>query len=458
MHNSPDMQVAQGSNGKTSHDAPTDTGGHGHVRLPEALRADDAQYVMRPWADAGAEPVPFVDGKGLYVRDADGRTYMDFTAGYFVNQAGHCHPRIVAAATRQLTRIAQVGGRHASEPAVGLARRLAALAPGQLRKSMFTTGGAEANEFAIKMVRQAAGRPGIGYLANAFHGLSHATLSACGSESYRKSASAPLDPAFVALPNAYCYRCPHAADCRTQCVDRMAAILDAEPDVGALLAEPVQGVGGLAPPAAWWQRVDALRRERGLLLILDEVQTGVGRTGTMFAAERYGLEPDVLVLAKGISGGVGSLGAVMATPAVADRFFGATSPTSAGNAVSCAAGAELLDVIRDEGLCANATAMGARLTRAIRALDLPWVGDIRFTGLMGGVELVTDRATRTPLDKPVMRRVKERFLECGVVVTVSGPLGNVIRLQPPLNVTAAQVDAFVVELQRVLVDVCARRG
>jgi len=409
------------------------------------LLADDTEFVMRPWSGAG-EPLPIVEGKGIYVLDADGQQYMDFTSGYFVNQAGHTHPRVVAAAIEQLLRVSQVSGRHASEPAVRLAMRLAEIAPGRLKKTLFTTGGCESVEFAIKMARQFSGKPGIAYLDNAFHGLSLTALSACANEQYRRSASAPLDPSFVRLPTPYGYRCPRGAHCLEECADEMEKILDQSPHVGAILAEPIQAVGGIIPTEAWWRRVDEIRQERGLLLVLDEIQTGLGRTGAMFAAEHYGLEPDIMTLAKGLSGGVGSLGGVMATPEVAGKFFGATSPTSASNAVSCAAGLAMIDVILEESLCENSRAMGDYLAGSIADRDLPFVGDIRFKGLMGGVELVAERATKKPLPKELVLRIKADLLERGVVITVTGPLGNVLRLQPPLSIARGEIDLFVDEL------------
>jgi 4-aminobutyrate aminotransferase-like enzyme len=226
-------------------------------------------------------------------------------------------------------------------------------------------------------------------------------------------------------------------------VSGLEAALDAHPDTGAILAEPMQAVGGLAPPKIWWERVDALRRTRGLLLVLDEIQTGLGRTGTMFAAEHYGLAPDIMTLAKGLSGGVGSLGAVLCTAEVAARFSGATSPTSAANAVSCAAGLSLLRVIQDERLCENAAAMGALLAAQVIALDRPEIGDVRFHGLLGGIELVHDREHKTPWTKAEIRGLKDALLARGVIVTATGPLGNVIRVQPPLSVSPGEIDLFV---------------
>jgi 4-aminobutyrate aminotransferase-like enzyme len=406
------------------------------------LLADDSEFVMRPWTAAG-EPLPIVEGHGTVVRDGDGKTYLDFTSGYFVNQAGHSHPRVIQAVVRQMHKVSQVSGRHASEPAIAMAKELARLAPGRLKKTMFTTGGSESTEFALKMARQKAGKPGVVYLDNAFHGLSVQALAATSNEAYRKSAAVPLDATLVRAKVPYPYREGATDEVIGRHLAELEALLDANPHVGTILAEPMQAVGGLAPPPAWWAGVDALRKRRGLLLILDEIQTGLGRTGKMWGADHYGLEADIMTLAKGLSGGVGSLGAVMATPEVADTFWGATSPTSAANAISCAAGLELIHVIQDERLIENAARMGAYMTQAFWALELPWIGDVRFTGLLGGVEFVLDRDAKTPWTKDQILGMKADLLERGVICTATGPLGNVIRLQPPLSVTQGEIDTVV---------------
>lgn len=422
-----------------------------------SLLARDAANVCRPWSGTG-EPVPIVEGKGATIKDAAGQEFIDFTSGYFVNNAGHCHPRVTGAAKEQLDKITQVSGRHTTEPVVNLAERLVQITPRPLAKVFFTTGGSEANEFALKMARQHTKRHDIACLDNGFHGLSLGALAACSNQKYRDSAGIPLGDNVYSVPTPYCYRCDHQNDCETQCLDEAEKAIDARPDTAALLAEPVQAVGGIIPPAKWWKRADAIRKKRNLLLILDEIQSGVGRTGKMFAAEHYGLEPDILTAGKGLSGGVGSLGATIARDEVIDGFFGGTTPTSAGNAVSAAAGFALLAVLEDEGLLANCTAMGEYFTEAIADLDDPWVGDIRFKGLLGGAELVLDRESKEPLPKPEVLKVKDELQARGMLITVSGPLGNCLRLQPPLSITRQQIDAFVAALRPALESVRAAQA
>lgn len=414
------------------------------------LLSRDSRYVIRPWSGTG-EPVPVVSAVDCTVTDAEGNEFIDFTSGYFVNQIGHCHPAIVAAATEQLGKVTQVSGRHTTIPLVDLAERLVNHSPASLDKVFFTTGGTEANEFALKMVRQNTGKTDVAYLENAYHGLSLGALAACAAQKYRDSAGVPLGDFTFKLPHPYCYRCPHQQNCETQCLDETEKLLDERGDrTAAILAEPVQAVGGIIPPAKWWERAEQIRKKRGLLLILDEIQTGFGRTGTMFGAEHYGLEPDLMTIGKGVSGGVGSLGGVLASATLAEGFFGGTTPTSAGNAVSAAAGIALFDTLLADKIVENAAAMGAYFTDAIDDLNDPWIGDVRFKGLLGGVELVSDRDSKDILDKKLVVQVKDSMHDDGILLTVSGLYGNVLRLQPPLTVTRQHIDACVAAIRRGL--------
>ncbi len=418
----------------------------------DELAAKDAQYVMRPWSHPAGEPVIVARAKGCVITDVHGKEFLDFTAGYFVNNAGHCHPRIVEAATRQLNTVLQVSGKHGTVAAIRLAERLIELAPRTIDKAFFSTGGSEANEFGMKMARQATGKTDIAFLENAYHGLTLAALEVTHAEPYRKTAGRPLGDYSYSIPNAYCYRCKFAKPegCAAECLDGVEATLAARPQTAALLAEPIQSVGGLAPPQIWWDRLDGIRRKLGLLLILDEVQTGLGRTGKMFGLDHYGLEPDLMIGGKGLSGGVGSLAVTCASDAVVKGFFGGTTPTSGGNAVSAAAGLAMIDTLIDEQLIENAAAMGAHFAQAVWALQDPWVGDVRFTGLLGGVELVANRDTKEVLPKKLVGAIKDHLHAAGMLITVSGPHGNCLRLQPPLSISAGQIDQLVAALRIAL--------
>ncbi len=419
----------------------------------DAIEAADKQYVMRPWTHPAGEPVIVAKARNCVVTDVHGKDYIDFTAGYFVNNAGHCHPRIIEAATRQLGEVLQVSGKHSTVAVVRLAEKLIKLAPKSVNKAFFSTGGSEANEVALKIARQHTKKQDVAYLQNGYHGLTIGALEVTASEKYRESAGKPMGPENYAIPTAYCYRCPVKLTpdtCKAECLDGVEAQFAARPNTAALIAEPIQAVGGLAPPQKWWDRLDRLRKAAGMLFIADEIQTGLGRTGKMFAVEHYGLEPEILSGGKGLSGGVGSLGMTAASDAVSQAFFGGTTPTSGGNAVSAAAGLAMIETIIDEGLVGNAAKMGRYFTEAAWALDDPWIGDVRFTGMLGGIELVRDRATKEVLGKAEISRVKDGLHEQGMLITVSGWHGNVLRLQPPLSVTAAQIDQLLAALRKTL--------
>lgn len=456
MSNHSDSTDTPGSGPSPSPSASTgDSSGELRVRdASNELRVRDARVVMRPWS--GGPPVPVARARGCTVTDADGNEYLDFTAGYFVNQAGHCHPRIIEAATAQMHQVMQVSGKLATPVSVALAERLVNITPGPpTKKAFFATGGSEAVEFALRIARLHQGGERVAYLDNAYHGLTLGALEVCSDEAYRRSGGVTLAERTVKLPTPYCYRCPHAADCATQCVDQAEAALDAHPGTVALIAEPMQSVGGIIPPERFWARVVAMLERRGMLLILDEIQTGLGRTGKMFAAEHYGLEADIMTAGKGLSGGVGALSVALAKDRVAESFRGGTTPTNAANAVSAAAGLALIDVLLDEHLIENSAAMGRHLRDALAALDDPWIGDIRLAGLFGGIELVADRASREILARPLVAAVHSALEDEGVLSTVSGPHHNVLRLQPPLSITAEQIDTFVAALERALARVRA---
>ncbi len=420
----------------------------------DAIEAADKKYVMRPWPHPAGEPVIIARAKGCVVTDVHGKDFLDLTAGYFVNNAGHCHPRIAEAAAKQVTEVLQVSGKHGTIPMVRLAERLMKLAPKPIAKAFFSTGGSEANEIALKLARQYKKKPDIAYLENGYHGLTLGSLEVTASEKYRESAGKPLGTDNFAIPTAYCYRCKFgpAAGCSVQCLDGVEAKL-ASRQTAAIIAEPIQAVGGLAPPQKWWDRLDQMRRKLGILLIADEIQTGLGRTGKMFAVEHYGLAPDIMTGGKGLSGGVGSLGLTSASDEVCNAFFGGTTPTNGGNAVSSAAGLAMIEILYAENLIENSANMGRYFTEASWALEDPWIGDVRFTGLLGGIELVKDRDTKEVLGKAEVARVKDLLHEAGMLITLSGWHGNVLRLQPPLSVTSAQLDQFLAALRKVLTTV-----
>jgi 4-aminobutyrate aminotransferase-like enzyme len=416
--------------------------------MGDDLSARDRQYVLRPWSD---DPLMIVSATDCTVTDDKGKQYLDFTAGYYVNNVGHCRPEVMKAAADQMAKVTQVSGKNGTPAQVDLAERLIQLAPRPMEKVLFATGGSEANEFALKLVRQKTGKPGMVALEGGYHGMTLGALELVGNAKYKATAGLPLGERCYLVPAPYCYRCPHAQDCETQCLDEAEQKIAARPDTAALIAEPMQAVGAIFPSQKWWQRMDEIRRKHGLLLIIDEVMAGVGRTGKMFAVQHYpDLQPDVMTAGKGLSGAIGSLGVMMTSGETAKGFQGGTTPTNAGNAVSAAAGLALLDVIEREGLLDHAARMGEYMAEAIRRLDDPWIGDIRFKGLLGGVELVLDRGTKEIPSRKQMEVVRDGLQRRGVLVTLSGPHGNMLRIQPPLTIQPAHIDALVGALAEAL--------
>ena len=356
-------------------------------------------------------PIKLVSGEGCHVTDSDGKTYLDLIAGLAVASLGHAHPRVTAAIAEQASRLVHVSNLYRTEPQEELAEQLSILTGGYL--SFFANSGAEAIECALKLARRWGGPERRGVIAahGGFHGRTIGALSVTGQP-------AKQEPFRPLLPEV-----THVA------YDDVGALEDTLDDsVAAVLLEPIQGEAGvIVPDAGYLALVRKLCDEAGALLMLDEVQTGVGRTGRWFAYESAGIEPDVVCLAKGLASGL-PIGVCLASPAVASAFQpGDHASTFGGGPVQCAAGLAVLDVIRSEGLLENAAAMGARFKDGLREL-FGNEGRVRGEGLLIGVEL----------DRPVAHELVTAALECGLLVNNATP--NVIRLAPPLVISAAEVD------------------
>ena len=382
----------------------------------------------------GTPQLVIASGHGCWVTDVDGKRYLDLLSGIAVNALGHGHPALVQAVAKQAESAIHVSNFFTSEPAIRLAERLLVLARAPRGSGVFfANSGTEATEAAIKLSRR-TGRSRIVALEGSFHGRTTGALALTHKAAYREPFE-PLIPDVVFVPAG----------------DEQALRQAVDEPTAAVFVEPVQGEAGVRELTDDYLRAAReVTHRNGALLVLDEIQTGIGRTGKMFGAEHYGLEPELLVVGKGISGGVGSLGGVLVKGEVVEKFFGGTTPTSAGNAVSAAAGKALIDTVRDEKLVENSAAMGEYFTEAVWALKDPWVGDVRFKGLLGGVELVKDRETKEVLPKDLVVAIKDSMHEDGILLTVSGPLGNVLRLQPPLTATRKHLDACVAAMRRGL--------
>jgi 4-aminobutyrate aminotransferase len=410
----------------------------------------------------GFDPVEIESAQGTSIRSSDGQEYLDCFSGISVCNAGHGHPKVIEAAKAQMDKLVHCCTYVYYNPTAGkVCEALATITPGPLRKSFLANSGAEAIEGAMRLAKHFTGRNEFLALTHSFHGRTYATLSITGN-SGRKKSGGPFMPGVVFAPAPYFYRCPYGSKTEAECAERSAAELaqaikyQSSGNVAAFIAEPVLGEGGiLVPHESYFRLVKEILDEQGILFICDEVQTGFGRTGKLFAIEHYGVEPEIMTLAKGIADGF-PLGAFIARPDIGDAFTpGSHLSTFGGNPVSCAAALANFEVMQEERLPENAAARGEQLMTALGPLanELTLVGEVRGRGLMIGLELVRD-ADKTPA-VDAAKEVKTRCREAGILVGVGGSLANVVRLQPPLILSEDEAGRIIDTLTQVLTEVNA---
>ena len=409
---------------------------------------------------------PFVmaRGSGAVVEDVDGNVFLDCAAGIAVAASGHSHPDVVRAIGEQAQQFLHMSGTDFYyDVQVRLAEELSAVAPMQgPHRSFFGNSGTEANEAALKLAKYYTRRHGVIAFFGAFHGRSMGSLSLTASKIAQRRGFGPLVPGTYHAPFADCYRCPLtlkpescAAECLDFIEDRLFMQLVSPDEVAAIVVEPIQGEGGyVVAPDVFLRRLRDITRAHGILLIADEVQSGMGRSGRMFAIEHSGVEPDIVTMAKGIASGM-PLGVAMASAEVMSWPPGSHASTFGGNPVSCAAALATLNLLR-ESLMKNADTVGTHMLNGMRALmdTHPLVGDVRGRGLMIGVELVRDRQTKERATTERNAVVQECFRR-GMLVLGAGR--NTIRFCPPLVLTRDQADTAVGILAEALTAV-SRRG
>ncbi len=324
----------------------------------------------------GFEPVEVEKALGTTVYDRDGTEYLDCFSGISVTNAGHCHPKVVAAAKEQLDKLLHCCTYIYYNPKAGeLAKRLAEITPGRLQKTFFGNSGAEALEGAMRLAKHHTGKSEVVALTQSFHGRTNATLSITGN-SGRKKGGGPFLTGIAFAPAPHFYRCPFGSTTEEECGERAASFLadvikyQTAGDVAAFVAEPLLGEGGIiVPPANYFKLVKEILEDNDILFICDEVQTGFGRTGKLFAIDHYGVEPDIMCMAKGIADGL-PLGAFTATPEIGDAFTaGSHLSTFGGNPVSCAAALANIDAMFDEKLPENSEARGAQLRAGLEKIQ-----------------------------------------------------------------------------------------
>jgi 4-aminobutyrate aminotransferase len=394
-------------------------------------------------------PYPLVvqRGQGVWVQDVDDNEFLDFTAGIAVCTTGHCHPRVVQTIKEQSDRLLHMSGTDFYyTPQIALAEKLASLAPGERTKRVyFGNSGAEAVEAAFKLARWHTRRDLNIAFFGAFHGRTMGALSLTASKIIQKKHYYPFVPGITHIPYPYCYRCPYNLcypECGVECAHWIEETLfrttmPAE-EVAAIFVEPIQGEGGyIVPPPEFHKELRRIADNYGILYVLDEVQSGMGRTGRMFAIEHWGVEPDIMALAKGIASGM-PLGAMVAPADIMTWEAGSHASTFGGNPVSCQAAMVTIEMI-EEGLRENAAVQGDRMMKKLRELQNTYecMGDVRGKGLMIGVELVKDRESKERAIKWRGEVIQAAFRR-GLLLLGCGE--NTIRFCPALTVTKDEVD------------------
>jgi 4-aminobutyrate aminotransferase / (S)-3-amino-2-methylpropionate transaminase / 5-aminovalerate transaminase len=399
---------------------------------------------------AHATPVFAESADGALVTDADGNVFLDFAGGIGVMNVGHSDPHVVDAVREQALRFMHTCFSVAPyEGYVALAERLSALAPGTFpKKTLLVNSGAEAIENAVKIARHATGRSGVMCFEDGFHGRTMLALSLTSKVTPYKAGFGPFAANILRVPYAYCYRCEYGLrypECAFACVSSLEEQFKRHADpqtIAAVVVEPILGEGGfVVPPPGYLAELAALCRRHGILVIADEVQTGFGRTGRMFACEHDGLEPDLLVTAKSLAAGL-PLAAVIGRAELMDSpIEGGLGGTYSGNPLACAAALAVLDRFESGDLLQRSEAIGVRIEARARAWarDFRFVGDVRRRGAMVGVELVRSRESREPAKRET-EEVIRLACERGVLLIAAGTFGNVVRFLAPLVISDDELD------------------
>jgi 4-aminobutyrate aminotransferase len=415
------------------------------------------EYVNTAFVKA-VEPIVIDRAKGATYYDENQRSYIDCFSGISVTNAGHGNDEVIGAAKAQMEKLLHCCSYvYHVAPVADLAEKLAEITPGRLKKSFFGNGGAEAVEGAIRLAKRFTGKSEMVSLTHSFHGRSYATLSLTGNAA-RKRGGGPYMPGVAFAPAPYCYRCPftlyNPETCGLACAAYVEDVIkyQTSENVALFIAEPIMGEGGIiVPPAGYFKVVKEILKHYGILFVADEVQSGFGRTGKMFATEHYEVEPDIVVMAKGIADGF-PLSCFIAPDEIADSFqVGDHLSTFGGNPVSCAAALASIRYLEREKVPEGAKRKGEILRAELKKVrpGKVKIGEIRGSGLMIGVELVRDTESRTPAPQEASN-IRGALREKGVLIGVGGTFGNILRIQPPLVITEDQIGRVVDVFKDVL--------
>ncbi len=413
----------------------------------EQVRAKHKEFMIPAVANYYEQPVVMHEGKGTRIRDLDGKEYLDFFGGILTVSVGHNNPRVNAAVMQQVQRLSHVSTLYPTVPMVELAEKLVGIAPGKLKKAFFTASGTEADETAVGLAQVHTGCTELIALRHGYSGRSMLAQSLTAHSNYR---SVPTQIAGIKHGlSPYCYRCPlklEPGTCGIACAKDLEELIKTTTTgrIAGMLAEPIQGVGGfITPPKEYFEIAAEIIRKYGGVMIIDEVQTGFGRTGKMWGSEQYGVEPEIMTGAKGIANGY-PLAMTLCTTEIANSFKSATISTFGGNPVSCAAASAVVDEIVENDLVANSAARGAELRAGLEALKKKYpktIGDVRGMGLMQALELVVDETTRDRTPNPQATvRLFEETKKRSLLIGKGGLYGNTIRIAPALNVTKGEIE------------------
>jgi 4-aminobutyrate aminotransferase len=403
------------------------------------------------------QPVVIEKAQGAIITDIEGKNYIDCFSGIAVTNAGHCNEKVSEAAKAQMDKLVHCCSYvYYSQPTADLAEKLAQITPGRLQKTFFGNGGAEAIEGAMRLAKQFTGKTEFIGLQASFHGRSYATLSVTGNNA-RKRRGGPYMVGCTFLPAPYCYRCFFELEypkCRLRCARALEDIIrfNTYDSVAGFIAEPLLGEGGIiTPPDDYFLEIEKILKKHEILLLVDEVQTGFGRAGKMFGIEHYGVEPDIMMMAKGIADGF-PLSGFIAREEIADSFKpGDHLSTFGGNPVSCAAALANIEFLEEQNLADEALKKGEYLKDQLERLKAKHklIGEVRGKGLMIGIELVRDHASKTPASDEG-KKIREICLKNGVLLGFGGIYANVLRIQPPLVISQGQMENVVKVLDLAL--------
>ena len=432
----------------------------------KALSERRAQAVPRGLSHG--TPIYVAKAEGAWLEDVDGNRYLDFAGGIGCLNVGHRRDQVVSAVKDQLDRFLHTCVQVTPyEGYIRLAERMNQITPGTFpKKTLFVNSGAEAVENAVKIARAYTKRPAIIAFEDAFHGRTMMTLALTSKTHPYKAGFAPFPGDVYRVPFAYCYRCSYSLkypECDLFCARHLEDTFKrvvANEEVAAVIAEPVMGEGGfIAPPQDYFKVLIELCHKHGILFIADEVQSGFGRTGAMFASERYGIEPDLIVTAKSLGGGL-PLAAVTGRTEIMDAPGpGGLGGTFAGNPLSCAAALAVLDLFEQENLLVRANELGERFQRRARDWQRRWplIGEVRGLGGMQAIELVQSQETKAPATDET-KKITQYCYEHGLITITAGSYSNVIRVLVPLVVTNDQMDEAMDVLESAIAAVCDQKG